>query len=82
MISLTVTNGASGLGKTSVVDENLTVNNIIDDPEYANYLVGQQIMFNGAFIVGSDLNKPLRDIGCNMDGRNVLSSIKPAAGAL
>lgn len=80
MISLTITNSASGAGTTDIVDENMTVFEIIDDPKYATYLVGTQIMFNGAFVVRDEMNETLKDLGCNMNGRNILSSLKPATG--
>lgn len=80
MISLTVTNSASGAGVTEIVDENRTVYDIIDDPTFASYLVGNQIMFNGGFVVRNEMNQTLAELGCNMNGRNILSALKPANG--
>lgn len=62
MISLTITNSASGLGVTKNVNPNRTVNDIINDAEFANYLVGDQIMFNGGFVTREERDMTLAEL--------------------
>lgn len=81
MLKLRVMN-STGAGKTSLVEDNTSVADVLNSPEFSGLLVGNCFALNGGVITESDLHKKLIDLGADTEITNVLIATKPANGAV